>query len=133
MAKKKAKKPRRKPALPAIESVLSIPETISSRVERYDRDGNVVEVVDDRELEEERRRLVAAVAGKTWALLAPTDWIVLRQIEVPTKTIPEDVATWRAEVRAASAYLQESLEAARSLEDLDAVDLALLWTIEPGD
>lgn len=130
-----ANKPGPKPSLPstsAIELALSIPETMSSRVERYDGEGNVVEVIDDRELEEERVRLASSVAAKTWALLAPTDWMVIRQLELPSKAMPEDVALWRSEVREACAYLQSSIEAAQSLDDLDAVELGLLWTIEPA-
>lgn len=92
--------------------------------------GQVVETVDDRDLEEERARLMEAVRTRTWALLAPTDWYVTREADKPQKQTPIDVVSWRDEVRAASDYLQGEVEAATTLAELDAVDLSLLWTIE---
>jgi len=114
----------------------SVAEEASPVVEVYE-DGVLLSKVDLRDLEEERARLRKVVDNRSWVLLTPTDWYVVRAAEAilepgqPTKPVPQPVWDFRRAVRFLAADLDTLLAAATSLEQLDAIDLAPLLNFDP--
>lgn len=114
----------------------SVSEEGSPVVEVYEN-GALLSKIDLRDLEEERARLRRVVDNRSWALLSPTDWYVVRAAEAilepgqPTKPVPQPVWDYRRSVRYLAADLDTLLAAATSLEQLDAIDLAPLLTFDP--
>ncbi|WGL30777.1 tail fiber assembly protein [Synechococcus phage S-CRES3] len=58
-------------------------------------------------------------------LLAPTDWMVVRGIENPGKPVDTAISTYRSAVRDASTTREAEIDAATTIEELEAAMQAL--------
>lgn len=70
-------------------------------------------------LGEAKARRIAEVKADAYALLAPTDWYVIRYQETGDP-IPQDVAGYRAAVRAASDAAEAAVQALDNVEAVQA-------------
>ena len=80
-----------------------------------DEDGNQVVTLG---LKSNAKALVKTQAG---GLLAPTDWMVIKATEVADYTVPADVTTYRAAVRAASNTIEAAIDAVTDLDGFKAL------------
>jgi len=83
-------------------------------VSEVDEDGNPVLDIDGEQvvtlgLKSQWKNTIKQQAG---GLLQPTDWMVIKASEVADYTVPADVTTYRAAVRAASNTIEASIDAA---------------------
>jgi hypothetical protein len=69
-------------------------------------------------LKTEKKRIIKQQAS---GLLAPTDWYVVKASEVQGYTIPTDISTFRAEVRAVSNQQEAQINACTTVEQLKAL------------
>ena len=77
-----------------------------------DDDGNQVIYFG---LKTEKKKIVKAQAS---SLLAPTDWHVIKANEVTDYNVPENITTYRAEVRAKSNEMETQIDACTTVEQL---------------
>ena len=77
-----------------------------------DDDGNQVIYFG---LKTEKKKIVKAQAS---GLLAPTDWYVIKANEVTDYNVPENITTYRAEVRAKSNEMETQIDACTTVEQL---------------
>jgi hypothetical protein len=77
-----------------------------------DDDGNQVIYFG---LKTEKKKIVKAQAS---GLLAPTDWYVIKANEVTDYNVPENITTYRAEVRAKSNEMESQIDACTTVEQL---------------
>ena len=77
-----------------------------------DDDGNQVIYFG---LKTEKKKIVKAQAS---SLLAPTDWYVIKANEVTDYNVPENITTYRAEVRAKSNEMETQIDACTTVEQL---------------
>ena len=77
-----------------------------------DNDGNQVIYFG---LKTEKKKIVKAQAS---SLLAPTDWHVIKANEVTDYNVPENITTYRAEVRAKSNEMESQIDACTTVEQL---------------
>ena len=77
-----------------------------------DNDGNQVIYFG---LKTEKKKIVKAQAS---SLLAPTDWHVIKANEVTDYNVPENITTYRAEVRAKSNEMETQIDACTTVEQL---------------
>ena len=80
-----------------------------------DEDGNQVI---NYGLKTEKKRIVKQQAS---GLLAPTDWYVVKANEVEGYTVPENITTFRADVRAKSNEMETQIDACNSVDELKAL------------
>jgi hypothetical protein len=66
-------------------------------------------------LKTEKKRIVKQQAA---GLLAPTDWYVVKATEVADYTVPADITTYRAAVRAKSNEMEQMIDACGTVDDL---------------
>ena len=69
-------------------------------------------------LKTEKKRIVKAQAS---GLLAPTDWYVVKATEVEDYNVPENITTYRAEVRAKSNEMETQIDACTTVDELKAL------------
>jgi hypothetical protein len=69
-------------------------------------------------LKTEKKRIIKQQAS---GLLSPTDWYVVKASEVQGYTIPTDISTFRAEVRAVSNQQEAQINACTTVEQLKAL------------
>ena len=88
-----------------------------------DEDGN--NILDDNGnqvinygLKTEKKRIVKQQAS---GLLAPTDWYVVKANEVEGYTVPENITTFRADVRAKSNEMETQIDACTNVDELKAL------------
>jgi hypothetical protein len=55
------------------------------------------------------------------ALLAPTDWYVIKAAEVADYNVPEKITTFRADVRAKSNEMETQIDACTTIEQLETL------------
>ena len=89
-----------------------------------DDDGNQVIYFG---LKTEKKKIVKAQAS---SLLARTDWYVIKANEVTDYNVPENITTYRAEVRAKSNEMESQIDACTNVDEL--ISLYQYTTQEDG-
>jgi hypothetical protein len=69
-------------------------------------------------LKTEKKRIVKQQAS---GLLAPTDWYVVKATEVAEYNVPENVTSFRTEVRAKSNEMETQIDACNTVDELKAL------------
>ena len=69
-------------------------------------------------LKTEKKRIVKQQAS---GLLMPTDWYVIKSNEVSEYNVPENVTTFRADVRAKSNEMESQIDACTTVEQLETL------------
>ena len=69
-------------------------------------------------LKTEKKRIVKQQAS---VLLAPTDWYVVKATEVPEYNVPENITSFRTEVRAKSNEMETQIDACTTVDELKAL------------
>ena len=69
-------------------------------------------------LKTEKKRIVKQQAS---ALLAPTDWYVIKANEISDYSVPENIAIFRTNVRAKSNEMETQIDACNSVDELKAL------------
>ena len=69
-------------------------------------------------LKTEKKRIVKQQAS---GLLAPTDWYVVKATEVADYSVPENVTTFRSDVRAKSNEMESQINACTNVDELKAL------------
>ena len=69
-------------------------------------------------LKTEKKRIVKQQAS---GLLAPTDWYVVKATEVADYSVPENVTTFRSDVRAKSNEMESQIDACNNVDELKAL------------
>ena len=80
-----------------------------------DEDGNQVI---NYGLKTEKKRIVKQQAS---VLLAPTDWYVVKATEVAEYNVPENITSFRTEVRAKSNEMETQIDACTNVDELKAL------------
>ena len=80
-----------------------------------DNDGNQVI---NYGLKTVKKRIVKQQAS---GLLAPTDWYVVKATEVEDYNVPENITTYRADVRAKSNEMESQIDACTNVDELKAL------------
>ena len=88
-----------------------------------DEDGNNILDDDGNQvinygLKTEKKRIVKQQAS---GLLAPTDWYVVKATEVTEYNVPENITTYRADVRAKSNEMESQIDACTTVEELESL------------
>ncbi len=88
-----------------------------------DRDGNNILDKDGNQvinygLKTEKKRIIKNQAS---GLLAPTDWYVVKATEVADYSVPENVTTFRSNVRAKSNEMENQIDACTNVDELKAL------------
>lgn len=97
----------------------------------YNAETNQVEIsytATPKDLDACKSSAVADVKSTAYSLLAPTDYIDLRNLRDATYKL--DWMTWRDEVRSASAAATAAIEACTSVDELAALP-AVAWPANP--
>ena len=69
-------------------------------------------------LKTEKKRIIKQQASK---LLAPTDWYVIKANEVADYNVPENITTFRADVRSKSNEMETQIDACNNVDELKAL------------
>ena len=69
-------------------------------------------------LKTEKKRIVKSQAS---GLLAPTDWHVVKATEVAEYSVPENITTFRADVRNKSNEMESQIDACTNVEELETL------------
>ena len=69
-------------------------------------------------LKTEKKRIVKQQAS---GLLAPTDWYVVKATEVAEYNVPENITSFRTEVRAKSNEMETQIDACNNVDELKAL------------
>lgn len=64
---------------------------------------------------------IAKIKAQAGGLLAPTDWHVVKATEVADYSVPSDIATYRANVRAKSNEMETQINACTTVDELKAL------------
>ena len=88
-----------------------------------DEDGNNILDDDGNQvinygLKTEKKRIVKQQAS---GLLAPTDWYVVKATEVAEYNVPENITSFRTEVRAKSNEMETQIDACTTVDELKAL------------
>ena len=88
-----------------------------------DQDGNNILDEDGNQvinygLKTIKKRIIKQQAS---GLLAPTDWYVVKATEVEDYNVPENITTYRAEVRAKSNEMETQIDACNNVDELKAL------------
>ena len=76
-------------------------------------------------LKTEKKRIIKQQASK---LLAPTDWYVIKANEVADYNVPENITTFRADVRSKSNEMETQIDACNNVDELET-----LYTYTPQE
>ena len=69
-------------------------------------------------LKTEKKRIIKQQAS---GLLAPTDWYVVKATEVADYNVPENITTFRADVRSKSNEMETQIDACNSVDELETL------------
>jgi hypothetical protein len=69
-------------------------------------------------LKTEKKRIIKDQAS---GLLAPTDWYVVKATEVADYNVPENITTFRADVRSKSNEMETKIDACNSVDELKSL------------
>ena len=88
-----------------------------------DQDGNNILDEDGNQvinygLKTIKKRIIKQQAS---GLLAPTDWYVVKATEVEDYNVPENITTYRADVRAKSNEMETQIDACNNVDELKAL------------
>ena len=88
-----------------------------------DQDGNNILDEDGNQvinygLKTEKKRIVKQQAS---GLLAPTDWYVVKATEVTEYNVPENITTFRSDVRSKSNEMENQIDACTNVDELKAL------------
>ncbi len=88
-----------------------------------DEDGNNILDEDGNQvinygLKTEKKRIIKQQAS---GLLAPTDWYVIKANEVADYNVPENITTFRSDVRAKSNEMETQIDACTNVDELKAL------------
>ena len=88
-----------------------------------DEDGNNILDDDGNQvinygLKTEKKRIVKQQAS---GLLAPTDWYVVKATEVANYSVPNNITTFRSDVRAKSNEMESQIDACTNVDELKAL------------
>ena len=88
-----------------------------------DEDGNNILDADGNQvinygLKTEKKRIVKQQAS---GLLAPTDWYVVKATEVTEYNVPENITTFRSDVRSKSNEMENQIDACTNVDELKAL------------
>ena len=88
-----------------------------------DEDGNDILDNDGNQiinygLKNEKKKIIKQQAS---GLLAPTDWYVVKATEVEDYNVPENITTYRAEVRAKSNEMENQIDSCTTVEELETL------------
>jgi len=99
-----------------------VPKSLTD-INEVDEDGNPLLDADGEQVVTKGLKTNAIELVKTQAggLLAPTDWMVIKAAEVADYTVPTDVTTYRAAVRAASNTIEAAIDAVTDLDGFKAL------------
>lgn len=75
-----------------------------------------------------KEQKISTIKQQAAGLLAPTDWHVVKAAEVAEYSVPADISTYRAAVRAASNDMEAKINAAA---DVDALKALYEYTEQP--
>ena len=64
---------------------------------------------------------ISIIKQQAGGLLAPTDWYVIKANEVADYSVPTDIATYRADVRAKSNEMENQINACTNVDELKAL------------
>lgn len=64
---------------------------------------------------------ISIIKQQAGGLLAPTDWYVIKANEVADYSVPTDIATYRANVRAKSNEMEDQINACTTVDELKAL------------
>ena len=64
---------------------------------------------------------ISIIKQQAGGLLAPTDWYVIKANEVADYSVPTDIATYRADVRAKSNEMENQINACTTVDELKAL------------
>ena len=64
---------------------------------------------------------ISIIKQQAGGLLAPTDWYVIKANEVADYSVPTDIATYRADVRAKSNEMEDQINACTTVDELKAL------------
>jgi len=82
------------------------------------KDGKLIGVHDDRNIEEEKERILDEIKKRASELLSATDWMVLRAAE-GGKSVPMEVLVQRDTIRKISDEEEAVINACETLQQLD--------------
>ena len=88
-----------------------------------DEDGNDILDNDGNQiinygLKNEKKKIIKQQAS---GLLAPTDWYVIKANEVTDYNVPENITTYRADVRAKSNEMENQIDSCTTVEELETL------------
>ena len=69
-------------------------------------------------LKTQKKKIVKAQAS---GLLAPTDWYVVKATEIAEYSVPENITTFRADVRSKSNEMETQIDACNSVDELETL------------
>ena len=69
-------------------------------------------------LKTQKKKIVKAQAS---GLLAPTDWHVINATEISEYSVPENITTFRADVRSKSNEMETQIDACNSVDELETL------------
>jgi len=69
-------------------------------------------------LKTEKKRIIKQQAS---GLLAPTDWYVVKATEVADYNVPENITTFRADVRSKSNEMETQIDACNNVDELETL------------
>ena len=69
-------------------------------------------------LKTQKKKIVKSQAS---GLLAPTDWYVIKANEVADYNVPENITTFRADVRSKSNEMESQIDACNNVEELETL------------
>ena len=69
-------------------------------------------------LKTQKKKIVKAQAS---GLLAPTDWYVIKATEIAEYSVPENITTFRADVRSKSNEMETQIDACNSVDELETL------------
>ena len=69
-------------------------------------------------LKTQKKKIVKAQAS---GLLAPTDWYVIKATEIAEYSVPENITTFRADVRSKSNEMETQIDACNNVDELETL------------
>jgi len=87
-------------------------ETIEDGSPMLDENGNQIVT---KGLKSQKKRIIKQQAS---GFLAPTDWYVIKANEVTDYNVPENITTYRADVRAKSNEMESQIDACTNVDEL---------------
>ena len=91
------------------------PDGTSAGDPQLDLDGNQIVT---KGLKSQKKEIIKSQAS---GLLEPTDWYVVKATEVEDYNVPENITTYRADVRAKSNEMESQIDACTDVDELKAL------------